>query len=289
MVGAGRDLGDDPSRSTELSSQSTLEAFDKGAPAWVEYVSTPLGRLRHELSMYYLSQHLVGASHGLRALDAGGGTGTYAIDLARRGFHVCLLDFSLEMLVLARERIVTHEPDLLELVDFRQGDVEEIGEIFSSDHFDLILCHTLLEYVAEPLEAAKALGGALRPGGLMSFLLTNPAADALRIALTRQDPNEARLALEGSSSSADLFGLSRRIVPPTEVAGTLRPLGVVELADYGVRVVADYLPRAKLVDSPFYHELLELEKEMGRLQPYKSIARYRQLLMRRSEAAQPTS
>lgn len=238
--------------------------------------------------MHYLSQNLGGSGHGLRALDAGGGTGSYAVGLAERGFHVCLLDFSPEMLALARERILSRNPDLLELIYFRQGDVQEIGGLFPSEYFDVILCHTLLEYVAEPLAVARALARALRGGGLICFMLTNPEADAVRIAITRQNPEEARLALKGSRSSADLFGLSRHMVPATEVVGTLAPLGMVEVADYGVRVVADYLPQAKLANPQFYGKLFELEKAMGGLAPYKPIARYHQLVMRKSGPASPT-
>jgi len=289
MSDARTDSQGGSSGSVEHSPDSPLGAFDRGAPAWAEYLSTPLGRLRCELSMHYLSQNLGGSGHGLRALDAGGGTGSYAVNLAERGFHVCLLDFSREMLALARERIVSHNPDLLELIYFRQGDVAEIDGLFPADYFDLILCHTLLEYVAEPLTVARALATALRGGGLICFMLTNPQADALRISLIRQDPEEAVRALEGSMSSADLFGLSRQIVPAGEVVRTLAPLGIVAVADYGVRVVADYLPPAKLANSQFYGKLLELEKAMGGLAPYKPIARYHQLLMRKSRTASRTS
>jgi len=288
MTDRPSDLRDDPSRSLKHPPGAVLDAFDSRALAWNEYLSTPLGRLRRELSLHFLSENLAGPGSGLRALDAGGGTGSYAVELAELGYHVCLLDFSAEMLALARERILSHDPDLLELIYFRQGDVEEIDGLFPAGYFDLILCHTLLEYLAQPLEVAGALATALGAEGLVSFVLTNPEADALRIALTRHDPKEAHLALEGSSSAAHLFGLSRRIIPPKEVAEKLGQLGMVKVADYGVRVVADYLPPEKLADPQFYGELFELEKALGRLQAYKPVGRYRQLLMRKSGAASPT-
>jgi S-adenosylmethionine-dependent methyltransferase len=262
---------------------AALEAFDNGAAAWCDYLSTPLGRLRHDVSLHYLTEHLGGLGRESRVLDAGGGTGSYAVPLSERGCYVCLLDFSTEMLALARDRILSHDAGLLKLVYFRQGNVEEIAELFPAEYFDLILCHTLLEYLADPLGVARKLVGALRPGGLISFLLTNNEAEAIRWVLARQDLQQARQALERSASSADLFGLSRHTLSLELVAETLSPLGMMQVADYGVRVVADYLPSEKVANPPLYRQLLDLEKAMGRLHPYKLVARYRQLLMRKRE------
>jgi hypothetical protein len=55
------------------------------------------------------------------------------------------------------------------------------------------------------------------------------------------------------------------------------------LAEYGIRIFADYLPPEKLADPEFFARLLELETVASILHPYKLIARYTQLLGRKPE------
>jgi S-adenosylmethionine-dependent methyltransferase len=259
-----------------------LAAFDAKAEAWEEYLASPLGRIRLELSLRYLSEHLDSLPGDSKVLDAGGGTGSYAIPLARRGYQVCLLDFSSQMLALAREKIRGLDASLLERIDLCQASAGEIGRLFPPHDFDLILCHTLLEYVSDPLDLVRVLVGVLKPGGLISLLLTNPYADAVRCALVKQDLQQAYSALGGSVSSADLFGLSRRILPMKLVEQTVAEIGIAEVSRYGVRVLADYMPLEKLADPEFFSQLLELETAVGRLHPYKLIARYTQFLGRKT-------
>jgi S-adenosylmethionine-dependent methyltransferase len=243
----------------------------------------PLGRLRQELTLRYLGQHLGSLARSLKVLDAGGGTGSYALPLAQQGHWVCLLDFSAQMLAIAQQKAEQLDPSLLGRMDFRHAPVEEIPRLFHPEHFDLILCHTLLEYVSEPWEVLWSLTTVLRPGGLISLLFANPYADPLRWALTRGDLEKARLALCEQVSSADLFGLPRRTFPAEMVQETMNQAGVEVVAEYGVRIFADYLPAEKLADPEFLACLLDLEMAAGSLHPYRLIARYTHLLGRKSE------
>jgi S-adenosylmethionine-dependent methyltransferase len=267
-----------------------LAAFDANAEAWEDYTFTPLGRLRQELTLRQMAQHLGPLPRSLKVLDAGGGTASYALPLAQQGHQVCLLDFSARMLTIARQKVEQLAPSLLERIDFCHASVEETPSLFRPDYFDLILCHTLLEYVSEPWGVLRTLTTVLQPGGLISLLLANSYADALRWALARGDLEKARLALRPSSgqalrervSSADLFGLPRRTFPTEVVQEALVDAGVEVVAEYGVRIFADYLPAEKLADSEFFARLLELEAAAGALDPYRLIARYIHLLGRKA-------
>lgn len=261
----------------------TLAAFDAKAEAWEDYTATPLGRLRQELTLRQVAQHLGSLPRSLKVLDAGGGTGSYAIPLAEQGHWVCLLDFSAQMLAIARQKVEQLDPSLLERMDFCRAPVEETPRLFLPDHFDLVLCHTLLEYVSEPREVLRTLTTVLRPGGLISLLFANPYADTLRWALAREDLEKARLALRERVASADLFGLPRRTFPAEVMQEAMAQAGVEVLAEYGIRIFADYLPPEKLADPEFFARLLELETVAGILHPYKLIARYTQLLGRKPE------
>ena len=100
--------GSGPGHSTlpasPLNPYKSLPAFESKAKAWEAYTNTPLGQLRQALTQRYLAQHLGALSANLNILDVGGGTGGYALPLAQRGHQVCLLDFSPQMLAIARQK-----------------------------------------------------------------------------------------------------------------------------------------------------------------------------------------
>jgi S-adenosylmethionine-dependent methyltransferase len=264
--------------------EGSLAAFDAKARAWDEYTNTPLGRLRQQLTMHRLVQHLDSPSRSLNVLDVGGGTGSYALPLAQLGHQVCLLDFSDQMLDIARQKAKQLGPPLMERMEFCRASDKEIPGLFAPDRFDLIVCHTLLEYVAEPQETLRALVAVLRPGGLLSLLFANPHAEPLRWALARGDLTKARLSLREQVSTADLFGLPRPTFTAEGMQQAIAQTGVQVVAEYGVRIFADYVPAGKLADREFYARLLELETAAGALLPYKQIARYKHLLGRKPEA-----
>jgi hypothetical protein len=102
----------------------------------------------------------------------------------------------------------------------------------------------------------------------------------LRWAIAKGDLEQARLALHETVSSADLFGLPRRTLSAREMQEALSKKDVQTVATYGVRIFADYLPADKLADPAFRDRLLELETAASTVDPYRSIARYIQILGR---------
>ena len=60
-----------------------------------------------------------------------------------------------------------------------QGDAADLGELLPGGGADLVLCHSVLEYVEDPVGAMTAMAGLLRAGGVISVLAANPLAAAL--------------------------------------------------------------------------------------------------------------
>jgi S-adenosylmethionine-dependent methyltransferase len=254
---------------------STAEAaFDAKAEDWDLYSRAPLGKLRGDLTLHYLGRHLESRAAPLSVLDAGAGTGSYALPLAIQGHRVCLLDFSGAMLDVARRNATEEDPGLLERLDFCQAPAQEAPALFGPGRFDLVLCHTLLEYVPEPRDLLQALAYVLKPGGLLSLLAVNPHSDALRWALAKGNLVEARAALGQTRSATTLFGVNRHVYTGQQMGQTLAQLGMETVARYGVRIFADYVAAAKLADPGFYARLWDLERDAGLLAPYAQIARY---------------
>jgi S-adenosylmethionine-dependent methyltransferase len=187
------------------------------------------------------------------------------------------------MLAIARQKAEKIDRGLMERIGLCHASVDEIPNHFSPSCFDLVLCHTLLEYVSEPWKTLETLVTALRPGGLISVLVVNAHASPLRWALAKGDLEKARLALDGQASSADLFGLPRHSFTGKATHNAMARLGTAVIAEYGIRIFADYLPVEKLTDPEFYAHLWDLEIAASPFFPYKHIARYIQFLARKSE------
>lgn len=94
-------------------------------------------------------------------LDAGGGTGRVAIELARRGHRTFGVDRDPDLLAAAR----TKAPELRWL----EADLADLGRVVTAGSVDLaVLAGNVLLFADAGTEAAivAAVAGTLRPGGL---------------------------------------------------------------------------------------------------------------------------
>jgi SAM-dependent methyltransferase len=83
--------------------------------------------------MHFLDQYL--PKHGT-ILDAGGGPGRYAIELAKRGYNIVLLDLIPEMLQTAHNK--TKRVGFLRRIRFVEGSIENLS-MFKPESFDAVL------------------------------------------------------------------------------------------------------------------------------------------------------
>jgi magnesium-protoporphyrin O-methyltransferase len=131
--------------------------FDRtAAAAWAKLTSdAPVGRIRATVRagrdqmrstlLSWLPQDL----SGKRVLDAGCGTGAFAVEAARRGADVVAIDLSPTLVNLARERLPT---DLAGSIDFQSGDMLSPA-LGSFDH--VVAMDSIIHYRTE--DAVHAL------------------------------------------------------------------------------------------------------------------------------------
>ena len=110
---------------------------------------------------------------GHRVLEIGCGTGTEALDLARRGVEVVALDPSGEMIRLARSS--AESQDLARRATFVQGAARDISTMLgpAQESFDGGYASFSLAYEPDLAPVARGLRGVLKPGA--PFLASLPS------------------------------------------------------------------------------------------------------------------
>src|SRR5262245_483507 len=163
---------------------ATSATFNAAMTAFRRWQDTPWGRLRYSLAEANLARHLDGRP--LRALDVGGGNGVDAVRLAVQGHRVTIVDSSAQMLAAARE--IAARAGVSSRITCVEGNAETLADIVGADWYDLVLCHNLLQYVADAEVTLRGVLAPLRPGGLLPVISVNVHSDALRPALNDIDP-----------------------------------------------------------------------------------------------------
>ncbi|MEU4492569.1 methyltransferase domain-containing protein [Streptomyces sp. NBC_00210] len=207
----------------------------------------------------------------LRILDVGMGQGTQALRLARAGHTVTGLESEPDMLRVARESLATEPAGIRERVRLIEGDGRDTGVHFLPGSFDVVLCHGVLMYVPEPDAMLAGLARMLAPGGLLSLLVRNGDALAMRPAL--DGDWTGALAAFDSDTYTNRLGLPVRADRLDALTATLAGIAAPLHAWYGVRVFTDNVPvECELPAAAELERLLAAEDRAGRTEPYRRVA-----------------
>src|SRR5262249_28299778 len=151
-----------------------------------------------------------------------------------------------------------------------QGDAADLAVLAGERSADLVLCHSVLEYVDSPAAAMAAIAAVLRPGGAVSVLTASavaavippapagPVDDARRLlgsmgnGPVAGDPGAAGAVAAGAVAAgavaagavaAGRAGAGPRRFTLAGVTGLIEESGLRPGAALGVRVFADLVPR----------------------------------------------
>ncbi|MFC8345312.1 MULTISPECIES: bifunctional 2-polyprenyl-6-hydroxyphenol methylase/3-demethylubiquinol 3-O-methyltransferase UbiG [unclassified Streptomyces] len=205
----------------------------------------------------------------LRVLDVGMGQGTQALRLARAGHQVTGVEKDATMLAAARESLAGEPEGIRERVRLVQGDGRDTGVHFLPGSFDVVLCHGVLMYVEEPDALLAGLGRMLAPGGLVSLLVRNADALAMRPGLSGDWATA--LASFDTVSYTNRLGLDVRADRLAALTATLAGIGAPLQAWYGVRVFTDTAVDGAEIPADL-ESLLAAEERAGRTDPYRAVA-----------------
>ncbi|MCO1335864.1 methyltransferase domain-containing protein [Microbulbifer sp. OS29] len=118
-----------------------------------------------------LAPLLAADQRNLKVIDAGGGQGHFAMDLAEAGHQVFLADISAQMLAHADAQI--REKQLQKRVSLLHRPLQELPQIEALQDADLLICHAVLEWLEQPQQALQQLRRLLKPGGHLSLTFYN--------------------------------------------------------------------------------------------------------------------
>ena len=206
-----------------------------------------------------LDDLIPGDSRPLDVVDLGGGTGGVAIDIARLGHSVTVIDPSPDALASLDRR--TAESELSGSVRGRQGDASDLVALVGEHSADLVVCHRVLEVVDSPADALAACAAVLRPGGALSLL----AAQRHALVLSQ--------ALAGHPALARSTWVDPNRLDYADLVELVRHAGFTVLAADGIGAIADLVPESVLDLEPgAYVELAALEAAISHDPAFRAIA-----------------
>jgi SAM-dependent methyltransferase len=173
----------------------------------------------------------------LDIVDVGGGTGGFAVPFAALGHNVTVVDPSPDALAGAQRRAAERQVRLAAV----QGDADGLDHVVGDDAADLVICHSVLEYVDEPAAAMAAIARVLRPGATVSVLAANAVAAVLHRALSGRY-EQARELLASMDGAGEVSADGRRRYTLAGLTALIEGAGLTAGEAYGVRVFAGLLP-----------------------------------------------
>ncbi|HTY35358.1 class I SAM-dependent methyltransferase [Mycobacterium sp.] len=276
---------------SETSNDAAAAAFDDNASDFAAWQASPWGRLRYRLVAHTLAQVIAVLEPQCRILDVGGADGRDSVPLARQGHYVTIVDQSDVFLrracasaeaVGAADRVRTVCCDIGRLVDRRllTGDDEPRSA------FDVVICHNVLQYVADPLLHIRNMMALLRVGGLLSVMAPNPAMDVLARAVRCTDPAGAFATLDASTVLSVTFCQQMRRITAVEGEQMLVTCGARVTDRFGIRCVTDLIVDQDIkCDPDFFADLERLELALCQREPYWRTAKFWQLVALRTSSA----
>ncbi|MET7882907.1 class I SAM-dependent methyltransferase [Streptomyces avermitilis] len=205
----------------------------------------------------------------LRVLDVGMGQGTQALRLARAGHQVTGVEQDATMIAVARETLAAEPEGIRSRMRLVQSDGRDTGVHFLPGSFDVVLCHGVLMYVEDPDALLAGLARMLAPGGLLSLLVRNADALAMRPGLAGDWAST--LTSFDTTAYTNRLGLDVRADRLDALTSTLAGIGAPLHAWYGVRVFTDRAADGAEIPADV-ETLLAAEERAGRTDPYRQVA-----------------
>ncbi|MGP4018132.1 class I SAM-dependent methyltransferase [Saccharopolyspora sp. 5N708] len=212
-----------------------------------------------------------GGGRSPRVLDVGGGSGVWAVPLAKAGCSVTVVDPSPNALAMLQRRAV--EAGVAEKITPLQGDTDALSAISPAGGADLVLAHGLLEVVDDVDTAVSALVAATKPGGAVSVLVANRYAAVLGWALAGRVAEALQLIQAEDGRLDESSDTLQRRFDTDGLRQLLTAAGLTVELIQGQAVLSDLVPGSALDNNPrAANAMVELERAAALRPPLRDIA-----------------
>jgi S-adenosylmethionine-dependent methyltransferase len=236
--------------------------FDQLATRFAEKIyGGAKGAIRLAVLQADLSECL--PDRALRVLDIGAGLGHMSLWLAERGHQVTLAEPAEPMLEGARQRFA----EAGQTAAFIQAPWQDLPALLT-EKYDLVICHAVLEWLAEPFTILPVLHQLTEADGWLSLAFYNRDALVYRNLLKGHFRKMRRNTLAGEKQSLT----PQQPLDPRELSAQLEALWRVETQS-GVRVFHDYMP-VEFQTKVDLADLLEMELSHRRHPAFAGLGRY---------------
>lgn len=199
----------------------------------------------------------------LRVLDVGAGLGHMGAWLAAQGHEVTLAEPAAPMLEGAKQRFAEEGLE----ATFIQASWQDLSSL-TTHPYDLVVCHAVLEWLADPAAILPALEQWVAPGGWLSLAFYNRDALVYRNLLKGHFRKLRQDTLAGEKQSLT----PQTPLDPRTLEAQLATAWRVESRS-GVRVFHDYMP-ADFQAKASLEDLLAMELEYRRHPAFAGLGRY---------------
>ena len=258
----------------------SIESKDEWAELGQRFVDEHYGSLRGRVRTHVIDQHLRIhlAAPPLRVVDVGGGAGHQSIPLARRGYHVTIVEPSPAMLERAQRQLDIENRTVAARVRLVEARGESAPEALDGERFGAVLCHGVVMYLDDPMPMINALSALTDEHGIVSIVAKNVAVLAVRPAF--EGDWATALAAFDTDRQINGLGAVTRGDNVDVLSALLAARGVEPVDWYGVRLFTDGWTRDR---PPTDDEdlVLAVELEASRREPYRQLSRLFHLIAQR--------
>nr|WP_202987950.1 tRNA uridine 5-oxyacetic acid(34) methyltransferase CmoM [Vibrio parahaemolyticus] len=203
----------------------------------------------------------------LEVLDAGGGLAQMSQKLAKLGHRVALCDLSSEMLQLAKQDI--EKNGLLEQYRLIHSPVQSIAE-HMEERVDLVMFHAVMEWLVDPKTALETVLEQVKPGGIASVMFYNHHGLVYKNVVCGNIPH----ILDGMPHRKRFKLQPQKGLKPEDVYQWIEEAGFSICGKSGIRSFSDYIGNMQYMGDYEFEDVLALEKQLCRQEPYLSLGRY---------------
>ncbi|MGO2496789.1 MAG: tRNA uridine 5-oxyacetic acid(34) methyltransferase CmoM [Vibrio litoralis] len=205
--------------------------------------------------------------NALSVLDAGGGLAQMSQKIAQLGHQVTLCDISSEMLALAHQGIESN--GLSSQFRFVHSAIQHLDEHLS-EQSDLVLFHAVMEWLENPQQVLASLLEKVKPGGIISVMFYNHHGLVLKNVTCGNIPH----ILQGMPHRKRFKLQPQGGLLPEEVYQWIESAGFDICGKSGIRCFNDYIGNQQYMGEYGPEDVLALEQQLCRTEPYLSLGRY---------------